>query len=197
MGEPAFAESVVRLHHRIEVVLVNTDGHAHEHVLRALDDFVVDLEQVAALQGFESEVIVVEVPVVDDLGIEEFRVVSDDLDHVVCHEGGVLTRDGVDIRVEVFHRLSKGLLGSFVEVGYCDSARQARVVRVRYGVRRCHFRSEVIQFSRGHPVVNSLNDAHGHFGRIDRFVQLVTEFFDPCGDFIELYRFCAAVALDY
>ncbi len=166
-------------------------------MLGALDDFVINLEQVAALEGFESEVIVVEVPVVDDLRIEEFRVVPDNLNHVVCYEGGVFTGDGVDVGVEVFHRLSKGLLGSFVEVGYCDSARQARVVRVRYSVRRCHFRSEVVQFSRGHPVVYPLNDAHRHFGWIDRFVQLVTEFFDSCSDFIELYRFCAAVALDY
>ena len=176
---------------------MDADSHAHEHVLRAFDDFVIDFEQVAALEGFESEVIVVEVSVVDDLRIEEFRIITDDLNNVVCYEGGVLTGDGVDIDVEVFHRLRKGLLGSFVEVRYCDSACQARVVGVRYGVGRCHFRGEVVQFSRGHPVVYPLNDAHRHFGRIDRLVQLVTEFFDPCGDFIELYRFCAAVALDY
>ena len=92
-------------------------------MLRALDDFIVDLEQVAALQGFESEIIVVEVSIVDDLGIEEFRVVTDDLNNVVRYEGGVLSGDGVDVGVKVFHRLRKGLLGSFVEVGYCDSAR--------------------------------------------------------------------------
>ena len=68
---------------------------------------------------------------------------------------------------------------------------------MRYGVGRCHFRSEVVQFSRGHPVIYSLNDAHRHFGRIDRFVQFIAEFFYSCSDFIELYRFCAAVALDY
>jgi len=67
VGEPAFAESVVRFNDRFEVVFVNANGHTHQHVLRTLDDFAIDFEQVAPLEGFESEVIVVEVPVVNDL----------------------------------------------------------------------------------------------------------------------------------
>ena len=48
--EPALAEVVVGLDGSVDVVLVDADGDTHEHMLRALDNNVVDLEEVRALR---------------------------------------------------------------------------------------------------------------------------------------------------
>ena len=68
--EPALRQEVVGLDRAREVAAVDADRHAHQHVLRPLDDAAVDAEQVGALEGLEAEVVVVEVAVVDDLGVE-------------------------------------------------------------------------------------------------------------------------------
>jgi hypothetical protein len=53
---------------------VDADGDAHEEVLGALHDLAVHPEQVRALQGFVAKVVVVEIAVKDNLGIETVGV---------------------------------------------------------------------------------------------------------------------------
>ena len=55
MGEVAFGHEVVGLDGAINVVLVDTNGNSHEHVLRSLCCSSVDLEQVRTLEGLESK----------------------------------------------------------------------------------------------------------------------------------------------
>ena len=49
-GAPALGEEVVGLDGGVQVVLVDADGDAHQHVLGALHHLPVDLQQVRALQ---------------------------------------------------------------------------------------------------------------------------------------------------
>ena len=57
MSEKFFTHHVVCFDGGIDIFAVNADGHAHEHVLRTFNDFSVDLEQVASLEGLEAEVL--------------------------------------------------------------------------------------------------------------------------------------------
>ena len=70
MGEPALGQKVVGLDRAREVAAVDADGDPHQHVLRPLDDAAVDAQEIRALEGLEAKVVVVEVAVVDDLGVE-------------------------------------------------------------------------------------------------------------------------------
>lgn len=73
MGHPALGEHVVGVD-RLLHILVDADGDAHEEVLGALHDLAVHPEQVRALQGFVAKVVVVEIAVKDNLGIETVGV---------------------------------------------------------------------------------------------------------------------------
>ena len=52
--EVLLGHEVVRLDGGRDVRLVDADRHAHQHVLRPLDDLPVDLEQVGALQSLRG-----------------------------------------------------------------------------------------------------------------------------------------------
>lgn len=47
---PALGQEVVGVHGSVHVLLVDADGHAHEHVLRALHYGPVDAQEVGSLQ---------------------------------------------------------------------------------------------------------------------------------------------------
>ena len=66
VGEPTLAEQFVGIQCRGNVLLVNANGHPHQHVLRSFDHFAVDFEQIRAFQGFESKIIVLKIPGIDD-----------------------------------------------------------------------------------------------------------------------------------
>ena len=57
MREQLLRHHVVGLDGGVDVFAVDADRHPHQHVLRTLDNLAVDLQQVAALQGFEPEVL--------------------------------------------------------------------------------------------------------------------------------------------
>ncbi len=105
MGKPAFADHVVGFHHIVEVVFVNAYGYPHKEVLGAFGYFPVEFEQVGAFEGFEAEIVEVKIPVVDDGTVEGRCIFIDNLHHVVGDEAGVLAGLGVDVFVEVAHRL--------------------------------------------------------------------------------------------
>ena len=67
MGEPAVTHEIVGVYRRVHVILVNAYRNAHQHVLGALYNFAVDFQQVASLQRLESEIIVIEIPIINDL----------------------------------------------------------------------------------------------------------------------------------
>ena len=55
MGEVTFGHEVVGLDGAINIVLVDTNGDSHEHVLRSLCCSSVDLEEVRTFEGLESK----------------------------------------------------------------------------------------------------------------------------------------------
>ena len=61
---------LVGLDRGINIRTVNTNGHAHDHVLRPLRDLAVAAHQVGSLQRLEAEVVVLEVAVVDDRAVD-------------------------------------------------------------------------------------------------------------------------------
>ena len=75
----------------LDVGLVDTDGDTHQHVLWALHNLLVNLEQVRALEGLEAKVVVVEIPLRIDGLVEGLGVGLDDL----AEKAGRL-RDRVD-----------------------------------------------------------------------------------------------------
>ena len=58
--------------------MMNANGNTQQHVLWAFCDFSVQAQQVRALKGLETEVIVVVVPRVIDVIVEDLCVVHDD-----------------------------------------------------------------------------------------------------------------------
>ena len=55
MGEMAMGHEVVGSDGAVDVRAVDTDSDAHEHVLGAFGDTVVDAEEVGAFKSFEAE----------------------------------------------------------------------------------------------------------------------------------------------
>lgn len=112
--EEALRHELVRLDRGVDVGLVDADGDAHVHLLRALPDCAADLEEVGALEGLEAEVVeaaaaaagssgarpccstlpqpppvhALVVTLVVDRGVEARGVLLDDLVHVLGDESG-------------------------------------------------------------------------------------------------------------
>ena len=90
VSHPTLREHVVGVDGALDI-LVDADGDAHQQVLGALDDLAVDAEQVRALQGLVPEVVVVEVTIVHDLGVEAGGILRIGFaSHVVGQQGGPL-----------------------------------------------------------------------------------------------------------
>ena len=101
------------------------------NLLRPLHDFAVDLEQIGPLQGLVAEVLIVEVSVVDDGGVQTLGVALDDRVVEVRDHGGRPSMG--HHRVEVRHDLAEDLLGLLVEVGDDDPGSEDGVVGVFRG----------------------------------------------------------------
>ena len=196
VGEPALGHQVVGLDRTLDVILVDADGDAHQHLLRAFGHFAVELEQVGALERLESEVVVAEIAVVDDGGVQLFGVGLDDLHDVVGDEAGVLSGHRVLVGVEVAHHLGERLLGRLVEVGDGDPGSELGVVRVVHRIGGGHLGGEVVELGGGDSVIDALDDPHGHGDRVHVLVKTITELLHPSGDLVELDLFPASIPLD-
>lgn len=142
MSEPLFAHQVVGLKSRLKVVNVNTDGTAHEHVLGALNNLVVALEQVGSLEGLEAEEVVVEVTVVIDHGVDAFMVFRDDVVDILGEEGSFSSLT-VSVVVEQIGSLEHARAGTVVEGLDSDVVRQLGVVWVHDGHVGARFGAQV------------------------------------------------------
>ena len=118
MREQLFRHHVVRVDSVIDVLAVDPDGHPHQHLLRSLGNFPVDLEQIRPFKSFETKILVAEIAVVDDGGVETVRVLLDDLVMLLGDHGG-RPAVGLDV-VEVGDDLAELLLGLLVQVGHDD-----------------------------------------------------------------------------
>jgi hypothetical protein len=74
------------------------------------------------LHGFETEIVVVEISVVDDGGIEFFGVGHNDFVRLLRDHRRELVVLGVDVGVEIMDDLGELLLGLLVQVGHSNAA---------------------------------------------------------------------------
>ena len=64
-----------------DVVAVNADSDAHEHVLRPFSDLAIETKEIRAFEGLEAEVLIMEFAFVDDGRVEEFGALHDRFVH--------------------------------------------------------------------------------------------------------------------
>lgn len=76
MSEPPLGHCVVCLQDRLNVLFVDPNRDSHQHVLWPLNHLVIHLKKVRSLQSFETEVIVIKVPVVDNLTVQTCRILQ-------------------------------------------------------------------------------------------------------------------------
>ena len=74
MSEPPLRHHVICLDSRINIVLVNSNRNPHQHVLRPFYNLPIYLQEVRPLKGLEAKVIIVKVPVINDLTIKASRI---------------------------------------------------------------------------------------------------------------------------
>lgn len=133
MGEVLEGHEVVGLNGLLNVLTVNTHRHTHDHLLWSLRNLSVDAEQVGPLKSLETEVLVLEVTVVDDSGVELLGVLRDYFECLLGDHRRVFPVLGVDIVVEVGNDSRELLLGLLVKVRHGDTGSEDGVVGMRDG----------------------------------------------------------------
>ena len=197
VGEVALAHQVVGVEGFLDVGVVNAHRHAHQHVLRSLSHLAVEFEQVGALEGLESEVVVVVVAVVVDVIVEHLGVRHDDLIHFLRDERCVLVGFRVDVLSEVGDDIGEGRLGRTVEVVHTDACGQAAVIGVMRSERCSGFSSELIQFTGGDAVVEAFDGQLGDVAGVNpNGVEAFGQFHQFFLDGIESHIFSLALPVD-
>lgn len=107
MSEISLGQKVVSLDNFFDVLPVNSHGYAHQHVLRSLNNFSVDLQQITALQSFKTEVIVAEISAVYYGGIKSVRIGLNNLVVVFADHGPFLLCEGLFHVVQIGHHICK------------------------------------------------------------------------------------------
>ena len=176
---------------------MDADGHTHQHVLRTFHHLAVQAKEVAALEGLETEEVVVEITIVDDRAVQHIGVLLDDVVYVVRDQCGFRTGLRIHIGVEVLHGLAEGLLGVLVQVAHGDAAGEQRIVRVLHRHGGGHLGGEVVQLRSGDTVEDAVDHLEGDLGGIHDGIELVAELLHTGGDLVELDRLPASVALNY
>ena len=95
MCKVTLRHQVVCFDDTLDIVVMNADGHTHEHVLGAFSNASIDAKEIGSLKGLEPEAgrvledcvapqmrdsqVVMEITIVDDGRVEGSRVLLDDL----------------------------------------------------------------------------------------------------------------------
>lgn len=59
-----------------DIIFVDANRHAHQHVLRSFHNLSIDFEKVRPLQGFETKVIIIKVPIIDYFTVQSCRILG-------------------------------------------------------------------------------------------------------------------------
>lgn len=144
MREVLAGHQVISLHNLLDVIIVNANGDPHDHMLRSLCNFAIQAKEVRSLQSLEAEILIIEVTVVYDGGVELFGMFHDSLVRSLGDHGRSLLVFGIDIVVEIRYHRRELLLRLLMQVRDGDSCSKYGVIRMGYGhVRRCFSRLEV------------------------------------------------------
>ena len=76
MSKPPLGHCVICLQNRLNVLFVNPHRDPHQHVLWPLHHFAIHLKKVRSLQSLETEVIVIKIPVVDNLTVQTWSILQ-------------------------------------------------------------------------------------------------------------------------
>ena len=144
MSEEATRHEVVRLQHTLYVLTMDADGHTHDHVLRALNDALVDAHQISTAQRLEPKVIVAIVSVVDNRAVQSLLVLHDDLQDLITHQRRVVPRFRVHIGMKLLHHIRKDLGGLLVQIRHTDARGKGTEVRVTSRTRGSSLGSKLI-----------------------------------------------------
>ena len=197
VGEITLAHQIVGLERLLDVGVVDSNGHAHQHVLRALCDFSVEFQEVRALEGLEPKVIVVVISLVVDVVVQNIGVGHDDFVDLCRDEGGVLVGFRVDVLAEIGDNVRETVLGGPVKVVDANAGGQSTVVGVMRSQRCRGFGCELVQFPSGHAVVEALDGQLGDVARVNPFcVEAFGEFEELFMDCVKPYIFSLAFPVD-
>jgi hypothetical protein len=117
MRKELFRQQVVRLEHRVNVILMDPNRNTHQHVLRAFRNPPINLQEIRPLQRLESKVVVAKVAIINDGRVQHVLVSLDTVKRLFTQHGRRLARLWVDVRVEICRDLGKHLFRLLVEVG--------------------------------------------------------------------------------
>lgn len=119
MREPFLAHQMVSLKHGIQIVFMDSESHAHEHVLWTFDDLVIHTEKVRFLKGFKPEEIIREIACVVNFSFNFFFVVHDNVKDFLLDQSSIVAF--FSIAVKGIDRLGERSIGGFVQAGNRDS----------------------------------------------------------------------------
>ena len=197
VDEQPFRHHLVRLERTIDVVLaVDAQCDPHQHVLGTLVHRVVLLQQVRPLQRLEAEIIVrFKVTVVHDRRVDLVAMRLRNAIQLLRNDWRVLPVQ-VHVIVQGVHHFGECLGCLLMHVRDRDPSRQVRKV----GVVRAHVRRglcrKLIDFDRGHAIVQARDDLLRHKRRVDDGrIKPITKFLDSCSNLVKHDRHTATVAL--
>mmetsp|Transcript_29694 Transcript_29694/g.97086 ORF Transcript_29694/g.97086 Transcript_29694/m.97086 type:complete len:755 (-) Transcript_29694:490-2754(-) len=187
---------LVGLQRAREVVAVDAQRDAHDHVLRPLRDRTVEAHEVTPLERLEPEIVVLEVAVVDDGRVDRVLVLLHRGVSLVGNQRRGLLRLGVHVLVELLDDVGERLVRRLVEVRHGD----ARGEHGEVGVLRRHvgrrLGRELVELVRRHAVVDALDHLLRDLVRLDVLgVEAVAELLDAARDLVVAHGLLLAVAL--
>lgn len=168
VGEEPLGEEVIRLQDAFNIPHVDSHRDTHEHVLGTLGDLSVQLEEVGLLQCLVSEVIELEVTVVDDSTVQHVLVGIDHVVHLFAHKRSRFTRLRMGVVVEGLHDLGELLLGLLMKVRDFNAGGEDGIVGMLGREGGCGLGGEFVEFGGGYAGVHSLDDLLGDYGLVDK-----------------------------
>ncbi|GIX65122.1 signal peptide containing protein [Babesia caballi] len=195
VGEVLLAHEVVRLDGAFNVAAVDACRHAHKHVLRALDDLVVNAQQVRALQRLQAEVVVLEVPRVIDLGVDAIDVRHQEAVDLLADQGRVAVVN-VLVLEERRRDLAVVVLRVLVEVVHHDARSQFGVVGVSGRHVSARLRRQLVELRRADARVHSVDDRLRDARSVDQTVEAVRQLANALQNAVKLHLLLLAPAVD-
>ena len=135
--EVAHGKEVVRLNDTLNVVSVNADADAHEHVLRTFGNVSIQLEEITLFERFESKIVEFKVTIVNDGSIQLVLVSHDDVVGLLRDERSRFSRLGVNVGVKALNDFGKDFLRHFVEIRDGNASCEDGAIGMLRGKGRC------------------------------------------------------------
>ena len=137
---------------------MDADGHSHQHMLRSLNDFATDFQQIASLQCLKAEVIVMEVSVINDGRVKSFGMSLDDFVDAVGYHRSLYSSSFVLHFIKIFDHFGEVFLSFFMQIRDHYSSGQFRVVGVFGGHSGRDLSRQFVQLNSCYARIETRND---------------------------------------